>query len=132
MPSSEVQLEDLREEEPPATVPGPELPLVRMPRGSSPEPHKLSRERDAPERVPKTRRPGFRAVQSSRGNESSSTDRVGDYRQLYKTILKHMLSALDILKENYKQDENKKAQPKSNRPLTVRMKDHRKNLYETN
>jgi len=96
--SSEVQLEDLLEEEElPATVPGPELPLMQTPRGSFPEPQKLSREKGLVERAPEPRCPGSQVVPSDKGKESFSINRVTNHCQLYKTIVTHMGDALTIL-----------------------------------
>jgi len=129
--SSEVQFEDLREEEElPAAVPGPELPLTRAPRGFSPEPQKPSREGGLVERAPEPRRPSSQVVLSDRAQGSSSTEGVANHRQMYKAIIAHLGDALTILRRYYTQGKDKKAKRASNDPLTVRTKDHRTNLYK--
>jgi len=129
---SGVQPEDLHEEEElPAVVPGPELPLVEMPRESAPEPHKPSGEKALVERVPEPKRPGSRVVVSDRGKESSSMDGVANHSQLHKTVAAHVSDALVTMLRYYTQGKDRKANRVSKDPLTVRTKDHSKNAYKT-
>jgi len=130
---SEVRPEDLREEEElPAAVPGPELPLVETPRECSPEPHKPSREKTLVRSVPEPKLPGSRVAVSNRQKESSLMDGVANHPRLHKAVAAHIVDALAIMRKYYTQGKDREANRASNDPLTVRTKHRSKNVYKTN